>query len=120
MIEKEMFEFARFTNKMLEEINADWRIGFITKAWPEDMEGDKTGGLGMAVWVFKTPVMIEGDEPKEFVWVAHPKSHDEYKLACGNPVGRWPMILDQALIIPGHPAHVKKEILYNELMKNNV
>lgn len=101
MIPKEMIEFATFTNNMLKEINSDWRIGFITKAWPEDMKDDKTGGLGMAVWIFKDPIIIEGDDPGELVWIVHPKSHEEYKKACGNPKGRWPLILNQALLIPG-------------------
>ena len=100
MIPREQYEFATFTNNMLSEIEADWRIGFIIKAWPEDMEGDKTGGLGMAVWVFKDPVIIEGEN--ELVWLVHPKSHEEYKLACGNPEGRWPMVLDQAILTPGY------------------
>jgi hypothetical protein len=100
MIPKEQLEFACFTNNMLKEINADWRIGFIVKAWQEDMEGDdKTGGLGIAVWVFKDSIIVVGEQ--EPMWLIHPKSHEEYKLACGNPEGRWPFVLDQALIIPG-------------------
>lgn len=96
---KEMLEFAAFTNKMLNEINSDWRIGFIVKAWAEDMEEDKTGGLGMAVWVYKDPVYVTGES--EALWLAHPKSHEEYKLACGDPIGRFPLVLNQALLIPG-------------------
>ena len=91
-------EFCTFTNRMLEEIESDWRVGFITKAWSEDMKDEKTGGIGMVIWVFKDPVTINGEE--EQVWIVHPKSHELYKQACGNPDNRWPMILNQAIEIP--------------------
>ncbi len=92
-------EYTGVFNRLLAEIDSDWRLGMITKAWPEDMEGEKTGGIGMLIWVLKSPIRINGE--KQDVWVVHPKSHAAYCKACGNPVGRWPMVLNEALTIVG-------------------
>ncbi len=100
MDREELLMYTGIVNKMLDEIGSDWRLGMISKAWPEDMEGEGIdGGVGMLIWVFKTPVRIKGE--REDVWIVHPKSHDLYVKRCGNPEGRWPMILNQALKIVG-------------------
>lgn len=84
-------------NYILRECDIPWRIGIVIKAWKEELDKG-LGGIGFILLVHKDPVTVKGENQK--TWIIHPSCHEKYAELCGNPPGRYPMILDEAIDIP--------------------
>ena len=105
-ISEERLEEYSFANQILEKVGSPWRIGIVIKAWKEELE-QGLGGLGHMLIVLKDPFVIdsqdeEGNKFTDTLWFINPISNENYLEKCGNPVGRYPMILDEAITLPGY------------------
>lgn len=99
----EQYSFCEKYNKLTGV--SEWKAGIVIKAWEEELEKDQ-GGLGMIILVLYLPLHPDNFKNcNEYLWVVHPHSHSEYAKACGLKLWeRDPLILDQAICIPGHPS----------------
>ena len=77
-----------------------WRWAIVIAAWSEELDGG-LGGLGTIVQILKDPLPGGACGWNEPSWILHPSSHKKHLKAVKLTVKeRYPLFLDQALLIP--------------------
>lgn len=84
-------------NYILKLCGINWRFGIVTKAWAEELD-EGLGGIGTILLVYRESIQPEGE--RQPLWIIHPEVNKEYMELCGDPKGRFPLILNEAIEVP--------------------